>query len=103
MKDLLHRSRSILGIVILLLICSVTTLVRIFSVIRYESIIHEFDPWFNYRTTKFLVDHDIKDLWNFFDSDSWYPLGRNVGATVFPGLMVKNCLFSQHLDSFIFY
>jgi dolichyl-diphosphooligosaccharide--protein glycosyltransferase len=30
-------------------------LVRVFSVIRYESVIHEFDPWFNFRTTKFLA------------------------------------------------
>ncbi|XP_016374891.1 dolichyl-diphosphooligosaccharide--protein glycosyltransferase subunit STT3B-like [Sinocyclocheilus rhinocerous] len=25
---------------------------RLFAVIRFESIIHEFDPWFNYRSTK---------------------------------------------------
>jgi dolichyl-diphosphooligosaccharide--protein glycosyltransferase len=29
---------------------------RLFSVLRYESVIHEFDPYFNYRTTKFLAD-----------------------------------------------
>lgn len=26
-------------------------------------------------------------LWNWFDSESWYPLGRSVGGTVYPGLM----------------
>jgi hypothetical protein len=26
-------------------------LVLQFSVLRYESVIHEFDPWFNYRST----------------------------------------------------
>ena len=36
-------------------ICVLAFLVRIFSVIRFESVIHEFDPWFNYRTTKFLT------------------------------------------------
>ena len=36
---------------ILVMICLLAFLVRVFSVIRYESIIHEFDPWFNYRTT----------------------------------------------------
>jgi len=45
---------------ILLSIALVAVLVRVFSVIRnfinyvilgFESIIHEFDPWFNYRTT----------------------------------------------------
>ena len=33
------------------LISLLAFLIRIFSVIRYESVIHEFDPWFNYRTT----------------------------------------------------
>lgn len=94
------RWKPVFRITILILICSVSTLVRIFSVIRYESIIHEFDPWFNYRATKFLVNHDFKEFWNFFDSESWYPLGRNVGATVYPGLMVIFNLFSQPQDLF---
>lgn len=90
------RWKPAFRITILILICSVSTLVRIFSVIRYESIIHEFDPWFNYRATKFLVNHDFKEFWNFFDSESWYPLGRNVGATVYPGLMVIFFSYSVH-------
>ena len=28
----------------------------------------------------------IYGLWNWFDSESWYPLGRSVGGTVYPGL-----------------
>lgn len=37
---------------ILFLICAVSFSIRLFSVLRYESIIHEFDPWFNFRSTK---------------------------------------------------
>jgi Oligosaccharyl transferase STT3 subunit len=29
--------------------------IRLFAVVRYESVIHEFDPYFNFRTTKYLV------------------------------------------------
>ncbi|KAJ3338734.1 oligosaccharyl transferase stt3 subunit [Gonapodya sp. JEL0774] len=61
---------------------------RLFSVIRFESIIHEFDPWFNYRATQKLTDDGYYDFWNWFDSMSWYPLGRVVGGTVYPGIMV---------------
>ena len=64
----LHKWKPAIRITILLLICSVASLVRVFSVIRYESIIHEFDPWFNYRTTKYLVNSDFREFWNFFDS-----------------------------------
>lgn len=35
---------------------------RLFSVLRFESVIHEFDPYFNYRTTKFLTE---KGFYNF--------------------------------------
>lgn len=93
-----NKWKPAIRITILLLICSVATLVRIFSVIRYESIIHEFDPWFNFRATKFLVNNNFKEFWNFFDSESWYPLGRNVGATVYPGLMVRDFLCSLQVE-----
>eukprot|EP00186_Timspurckia_oligopyrenoides_P002217 CAMPEP_0182448066 /NCGR_PEP_ID=MMETSP1172-20130603/23232_1 /TAXON_ID=708627 /ORGANISM="Timspurckia oligopyrenoides, Strain CCMP3278" /LENGTH=710 /DNA_ID=CAMNT_0024644787 /DNA_START=121 /DNA_END=2250 /DNA_ORIENTATION=+ len=60
---------------------------RMFSVIRYESIIHEFDPWFNYRSAQVLVKDGTYAFWNWFDYRSWYPLGRVVGGTVYPGIM----------------
>jgi len=75
---------------ILLCISLVAVLVRVFSVIRYESIIHEFDPWFNYRTTQYITREGLYGLWNWFDSESWYPLGRAVGGTVYPGLMTTS-------------
>jgi dolichyl-diphosphooligosaccharide--protein glycosyltransferase len=59
-----------------------------YSVLRYESVIHEFDPYFNYRSTIKLVDEGFKEFWNWFDTDSWYPLGRVVGGTVYPGIML---------------
>jgi asparagine N-glycosylation enzyme membrane subunit Stt3 len=40
---------------ILLMICAMAFLIRLFAVVRYESVIHEFDPYFNFRTTKYLV------------------------------------------------
>ncbi|XP_019630138.1 PREDICTED: dolichyl-diphosphooligosaccharide--protein glycosyltransferase subunit STT3B-like isoform X1 [Branchiostoma belcheri] len=61
---------------------------RLFAVIRFESIIHEFDPWFNYRSTHHLVNYGFYNFLNWFDERAWYPLGRIVGGTVYPGLMV---------------
>lgn len=54
--------------------------------IKYESVIHEFDPYFNYRVTQFLTKNGIYDFWNWFDDRTWYPLGRVIGGTVYPGL-----------------
>ncbi|KAI8061418.1 Oligosaccharyl transferase STT3 subunit-domain-containing protein [Gongronella butleri] len=80
--------KTLLKATILGLIAVVAFASRLFSIVRYESVIHEFDPWFNYRATKMLVKDGIYDFWNWFDDQSWYPLGRVVGGTVYPGLMV---------------
>ncbi|KAL0270263.1 UNVERIFIED_CONTAM: hypothetical protein PYX00_007731 [Menopon gallinae] len=63
---------------------------RLFAVIRFESIIHEFDPWFNYRSTAYMVKHGFYNFLNWFDERAWYPLGRIVGGTVYPGLMITS-------------
>jgi dolichyl-diphosphooligosaccharide--protein glycosyltransferase len=63
---------------------------RLFAVIRFESIIHEFDPWFNYRATAYMVKHGFYNFLNWFDERAWYPLGRIVGGTVYPGLMITS-------------
>jgi dolichyl-diphosphooligosaccharide--protein glycosyltransferase len=73
--------------------------VRIFSVIRYESVIHEFDPWFNYRTTKFLTEKGWYEFWNWYDSESWYPLGRVIGGTIYPGIMGTAASIKWSLDA----
>ena len=65
-------------------ICTLAFSVRLFSVIKYESVIHEFDPYFNYRVTQFLTKHGFYELWNWFDDLTWYPLGRVIGGTVYP-------------------
>ncbi|CAN1788919.1 Dolichyl-diphosphooligosaccharide--protein glycosyltransferase subunit STT3A [Linum perenne] len=77
---------GVLSFIILLLIGVLAFSIRLFSVIKYESVIHEFDPYFNYRVTQFLSKNGIYDFWNWFDDRTWYPLGRVIGGTVFPGL-----------------
>lgn len=63
---------------------------RLFSVLRFESVIHEFDPYFNYRTTRFLAEEGFYNFHNWFDDRAWYPLGRIIGGTIYPGLMVTS-------------
>jgi len=60
---------------------------RLFSILRFESVIHEFDPYFNFRSTKYLVNEGFYNFLNWFDDQAWYPLGRIVGGTIYPGLM----------------
>lgn len=43
--DLIAGTQSLLVVMILVLACIVSFSSRLFAVIRFESIIHEFDPW----------------------------------------------------------
>ncbi|KAJ9453394.1 Dolichyl-diphosphooligosaccharide--protein glycosyltransferase subunit STT3 [Diplonema papillatum] len=97
-----ERNETLMRYVALGLIFLIAFSVRLFSVLEYEAIIHEFDPWFNYRTTKKLVDDGIYDFYSWFDVDVWYPLGRIVGGTIYPGLMVTSMIFSKILHFFNF-
>lgn len=37
-----------------------------------------------------MVQHGFYDFLNWFDERAWYPLGRIVGGTVYPGLMITS-------------
>ena len=78
---------------ILGLICLLAFSIRLFAVVRYESVIHEFDPYFNFRTTKYLAHEGFLEFLNWFDDRGWYPLGRTIGGTIYPGLMLTAALF----------
>ncbi|EDO46343.1 predicted protein [Nematostella vectensis] len=73
---------------------------RLFSVLRFESVIHEFDPYFNYRTTRFLVEEGFYSFHNWFDDRAWYPLGRIIGGTIYPGLMVTSAVLYHVMNFF---
>lgn len=80
----------LLKVLILVSIAGAAIAMRLYSVIRYESIIHEFDPWFNFRATKYLNENGYYKFLNWFDDRTWYPLGRVTGGTLYPGLMVSS-------------
>ncbi|KAK8138636.1 ribosomal protein L35-like protein [Apiospora sp. TS-2023a] len=82
--------RTLLRVLILCFIAGAAVSSRLFSVIRFESIIHEFDPWFNFRATKYLIANGFYDFWDWFDDRTWHPLGRVTGGTLYPGLMVTS-------------
>ncbi|KAG6828501.1 hypothetical protein H0H92_007776 [Tricholoma furcatifolium] len=76
------NTASLVRIVALALISGAAIASRLFAVINFESIIHEF----------LLSQRPMVQLefWNWFDPTAWYPLGRVVGGTVYPGLMATS-------------
>ncbi|VIO88742.1 Uncharacterized protein BM_BM9516 [Brugia malayi] len=91
------KQETFLKILILALAAVVAFSSRLFAVIRFESVIHEFDPYFNYRTTRYLTDEGYYNFHNWFDDRAWYPLGRIIGGTIYPGLMLTSALIHRIL------
>jgi dolichyl-diphosphooligosaccharide--protein glycosyltransferase len=48
---------------------------------KYGYYLNEFDPYFDYRATKFIVDNGLDAYWQWHDTMSWYPEGRDVPGT----------------------
>lgn len=84
------KQDTLLKLLILSLAAILSFSCRLFSVLRFESVIHEFDPYFNYRTTRHLAEEGFYNFHNWFDDRAWYPLGRIIGGTIYPGLMVTS-------------
>ena len=47
----------------------------------YGNELHEFDPFFNFRATEYMVENGFSAYFNWNDDKSWYPTGRDVSAT----------------------
>ena len=43
--------------------------------------LNEFDSFFNYRATQYLVENGVSSYLEWNDNLSWYPIGRDVSAT----------------------
>ncbi|XP_036357672.1 dolichyl-diphosphooligosaccharide--protein glycosyltransferase subunit STT3A isoform X1 [Octopus sinensis] len=87
-----EKQDTLLKMTILTIAAVLSFSTRLFSVLRFESVIHEFDPYFNFRTTKYLAEEGFYNFHNWFDDRAWYPLGRIIGGTIYPGLMVTSAL-----------
>ncbi|KAL1513173.1 hypothetical protein ABEB36_002618 [Hypothenemus hampei] len=96
----LKKKETLLTISILTLAAILSFATRLFSVLRFESVIHEFDPYFNYRTTKFLAENGFYAFHNWFDDRAWYPLGRIIGGTIYPGLMLTSVFIFRFCQLF---
>ena len=62
--------------------------IRMYAIHTYGYVIHEFDPWFNYRAAEYMVRNGWDAFQAWYDHECWYPLGRHVGSTTYPGLQL---------------
>jgi dolichyl-diphosphooligosaccharide---protein glycosyltransferase len=70
--------------------CYMAYNIRLYAINTYGRVIHEFDPWFNMRATRYLRDNGWQKFFHWFDYKVWYPLGRPVGTTIYPGMQIAS-------------
>jgi dolichyl-diphosphooligosaccharide--protein glycosyltransferase len=69
--------RHLLIVGILAMSFSISVMVRS-QAADYGFQLNEFDPFFNYRATQYLLDHGVNAYVHWHDTMSWYPSGRYV-------------------------
>jgi len=74
-----HYVRYLLIIGILALSFSLSFMIRA-QPLEYGFELAEFDPFFNYRATQFMVENGLPAYLEWNDDLSWHPYGRNVSA-----------------------
>ena len=75
-----HNLRYLLIIGVLVLAFSLSFMLRI-QPLDYGFELAEFDPFFNYRATQFMVENGLPSYLEWHDDLSWHPYGRDVSAT----------------------
>jgi len=75
-----HYGRYLLIIGILAISFSLSFMLRA-QPLEYGFELNEFDPFFNYRATQFMVENGLPAYLEWHDDLSWHPYGRDVSAT----------------------
>jgi len=71
------KKQHLLIVGILILSFSISFLIR-YQPAEFGFELNEFDPFFNYRATDFIIQNGIDEYFNWHDEKSWFPNGRDV-------------------------
>ncbi|MEE8570552.1 MAG: STT3 domain-containing protein, partial [Candidatus Bathyarchaeia archaeon] len=52
----------------------------------------EFDPYFHYDVTEYVVKNGFSSWFDWHTDRAWYPTGRDIGLTSFPGLPFSSAI-----------
>jgi dolichyl-diphosphooligosaccharide--protein glycosyltransferase len=76
---------SVVSIIGISLIVILAFLVRI-QPMKWGIYLYEFDPYLQYKVTKYILENGFPAWFHWHDNQSWYPEGRDMAASTYPGL-----------------
>jgi dolichyl-diphosphooligosaccharide--protein glycosyltransferase len=80
-------SRKVMVYSCLALIVSLAVLLRMLPM-SFGFTLSEFDPFFHYDVTKYIVEHGLLAWRDWHTDRAWYPYGRDIAVTSYPGLYI---------------
>jgi len=89
---------ALLQFSILILILTLAFTVRLLPM-RWGYYLSEFDPYVQYRFTKYVTQNGFLNWVNWHDTMSWWPWGKNIGRMAFPGLPLTAAAFYTVLNA----
>jgi dolichyl-diphosphooligosaccharide--protein glycosyltransferase len=77
--------RTALELAVLGLVVVLAVLFRVMRV-RWGAYMDAFDPLFQLRVTEYVVENGFSSWFTWHDTMSWYPWGRNIATSSYPGV-----------------
>jgi dolichyl-diphosphooligosaccharide--protein glycosyltransferase len=88
---------SCLHFATLFLILALAAIIRLLP-LRWGFFISEFDPYQQYRMAEYIVNNGFKAWFSWHDNMSWYPWGRDIPTTNYPGVSFTAALLYMLLQ-----
>ncbi|MBS7628482.1 hypothetical protein KEJ23_00640, partial [Candidatus Bathyarchaeota archaeon] len=92
------RKATYLNIVCILAVVIVAATLRSMP-LRWGFYLSEFDPYMQYFITEYIVKNGFTSFFSWHDTTTWYPWGRNIALTSYPGLAFTTAVLYRFLHS----
>lgn len=80
----IKRTQALL-VCTLMMVCVVGTIMRVYPV-RWGAYFNAYDPLFQLRVTKHVLENGFASWFTWYDDMSWYPIGRDIARSSYFGL-----------------
>lgn len=92
LRRFIHRPRvevtpaNVISVVALAVTTLVAFLIRILPTIGFDILVREFDCWYNYQNTAYILQNGFGAWFSWVDMGAWVPYGRNVPISTYPAV-----------------
>jgi len=76
---------NILLYITLILVFIISLIIRLMPLFYTDAEIHALDPFVQYRSARYILNNGFFSFMNWYDDQSWYPYGKYMGGSIFPG------------------